>query len=221
MSFSIDTRKVLGRVPADRLAPIYERHDIAPSQGPKALLDEICLDGSNTIASMLRGWEGVRYEEIVGDVAEQLGLAPGEKKPREIELQILEFIIQKYLANATPEERENLSDVLKQAGADFNRMGAEIRNGVLTAGTLALLIRAVGQKVVAEAVGKVFLRIVSRQAAREAGKRAAAIAGFAIPLLNVVMIGWTVIDIAGPAFRKTVPTVIEIALLRMEHGEES
>jgi uncharacterized protein YaaW (UPF0174 family) len=34
------------------------------------------------------------------------------------------------------------------------------------------------------------------------------------------MIVWTVVDIAGPAFRKTVPTAIEIALLRLEYGEE-
>jgi uncharacterized protein YaaW (UPF0174 family) len=39
-------------------------------------------------------------------------------------------------------------------------------------------------------------------------------------VLNVIMVGWTVVDIAGPAFRKTVPTVIEIALLRLEYGSE-
>jgi uncharacterized protein YaaW (UPF0174 family) len=42
------------------------------------------------------------------------------------------------------------------------------------------------------------------------------VASYAIPLLNVVMVGWVLSDIAGPAFRKTVPTVVEVALLRME-----
>jgi uncharacterized protein YaaW (UPF0174 family) len=221
MSFTSETREMLRRAPGEQLAPIYERHDVPVGGGPKALVEEICLDGANTIASIFRGWEGVEYGEIVSDVAEQLGIEPAGRSPKELELAILEFIIKRYLENASPEERENLADVLKKAGADFKEVGAAVARGALAAGTLALLIRQVGRKVVAQVIGKIMLRIAGRQAAKEAGKRAAQLAGMAIPLLNIVMIGWTVVDIAGPAFRKTVPTVIEFALLRLEYGEET
>lgn len=33
------------------------------------------------------------------------------------------------------------------------------------------------------------------------------------------MVGWTIVDLAGPAFRRTVPTAIDIAVLRLEFGE--
>jgi len=221
MSFTTETSDVLRRTPKERLAPIYERHEVEAGKGAKALLDEICLDGANTLASILRGWEGVDYGEIVTDVADQLEVPTAGRSPLELERAIVEVIINKYLQNASPSEREDLAKVLKQAGADFSRMAAEIAGGVLSAGALALLIRQVGQKVVAQVVSKILLRIAGRQVAKEAGKRAAQLAGLAIPLLNIVMIGWTVLDMAGPAFRKTVPTVIEIALLRMEYEEET
>lgn len=220
MNFTYETKILLGRVPKDRTKPIYQRHDVEKSKGVDGLIDEICLDGANTIASIFRGWEGVDYGEIVGDVAEQLGIDTGKRSPRKLELAILEVIIQKYLENASPEEREKIAEVLGKAGADFERFGAAAAKGAFAAGALALLIKEIGQKVVAQVVGKIMLRIAGRQAAKEAGKRAAQFAGLAIPVLNVVMIGWTIVDIAGPAFRKTVPTVIEIALLRLEYESE-
>jgi uncharacterized protein YaaW (UPF0174 family) len=220
MTFTSETKDMLGRVPCERLKPIYERHEVEPSKGSNALVDEIRLDGSNTFASIFRGWEGVDYGEVVGDVAKQLGLTPGGRGARDLEVGILEIIIQKYLENAAPEERENITKILEQAGGDFNRRGADFAKAAFRVGTLALLIRRVGAKVVGQIVRKIMLRIAGRQAAKEAGKRVAQLAGMAIPVLDAVMIVWTVVDIAGPAFRKTVPTAIEIALLRLEYGEE-
>jgi uncharacterized protein YaaW (UPF0174 family) len=219
MSFTTDTLKVLRKAPPESLLPIYERHGIDPSEKEKALLEDVCLDGANSIASIFRGWEGVDYDEIVTDVAEELGIQALDRTPRQLELAILEFIISKYLENATPEERSDIAAILKKAGGEFNDRG-EILKGIFAKGALALLIRSVGEKVVGQVVGKIMIKIGGRQVAKQAGKQAARMAGMAIPVLNVIMVGWTVVDIAGPAFRKTVPTVIEIALLRLEYGSE-
>jgi uncharacterized protein YaaW (UPF0174 family) len=219
MSFTTDTLKVLRKAPPESLLPIYERHGIDPSEKEKALLEDVCLDGANSIASIFRGWEGVDYDEIVTDVAEELGIQALDRTPRQLELAILEFIISKYLENATPEERSDIAALLKKAGGEFNDRG-EILKGIFAKGALALLIRSVGEKVVGQVVGKIMIKIGGRQVAKQAGKQAARMAGMAIPVLNVIMVGWTVVDIAGPAFRKTVPTVIEIALLRLEYGSE-
>ena len=51
-----------------------------------------------------------------------------------------------------------------------------------------------------------------------AAKKSAQLAGYAVPGLNIFMGLLTLNDIAGPAYRKTVPTVIELALLRMLHS---
>ena len=65
-------------VPTDRLKPIYDRHGIEPSNAGD-LVNEICLDGSNTIASLLRGWGPVSYLEVVQDVAE-ISVATGNRQ---------------------------------------------------------------------------------------------------------------------------------------------
>jgi len=45
--------------------------------------------------------------------------------------------------------------------------------------------------------------------------------GAVLPFLNVALAGIALAGLAGPAFRKTIPTVVEIALLRMNVGSLS
>ena len=211
---------LLGIVPKERLQPLYERHGVEPSQGPKALADEIRLDGSNTIASLFRGIEGVAYLEVARDVADKMDVEWKENQKEEaIEQAILGKLISEFLEHATQEEREQVNQILEEVGEKYNNLSKDLLLAGLSAGSLALLIKQVGRKVVANVIERIVAWIAARQVAKEGAKRIAQIAGLAIPLLNAAMIAWTVIDIAGPAFRKTVPTVIEIALLRLEFGQ--
>ena len=41
----------------------------------------------------------------------------------------------------------------------------------------------------------------------------------AIPVVNVAMTAGLAVSVAGPAYRKTVPTVLDVALLRLEYGD--
>lgn len=206
---------LLGNVPTERLQSIYDRHGVKHSEGIEALVDELRLDGSNTIASLFRGLEGVPYLEIVQDVASKMGVEYTEtQKEDTIEYGVLGKVLEQFLENATPEDRQEIDRILSDVSEEYRD---QIWQGLST-GALAVIVNTVGKKIVAEVVRKIVFWIAMRQGAKGVGKRAATIVGLAIPLLNVALVAWTVIDLAGPAYRKTVPTVIEIALLRLEFG---
>src|SRR5262245_57664764 len=100
------------KVPKERVRPIYERHGVEPSHGFCELVDEIRLDGSNTFASMFRGFEGVSYLEVVHDVARKIGVKGVQDSDHEtaVEIRALEHIVRKYLEQASPEERERIAE---------------------------------------------------------------------------------------------------------------
>jgi len=204
-----------------RLRPLYDRHGIEPSEGTDALVEEIQLDGANTFASLFRGWAGVDYDEIVRDVATKVGATlHSDYDESDAERAVLDVILDRYLKGSSEAERERIVEALQEAGADVTDLGRAVRNGAWTAGGIGMMATGAGEKAVAEAVKRIVMITVGRRAAGEAARRAAAFASYAIPILNVVMVGWTIVDLAGPALRKTVPTVIDVAILRMEFGRE-
>lgn len=221
----IRLHRLLSSLPAEHpgLKAIFDRHGIAPWEGQAALVKEITRDGSNTIVSILMGQAESTYIDIVKSVAGKLRI---ECKSIEdeilIERRCLESVLNRYLTTAPDEERTHIMRIIDDTGEEFHieELSRKLKSGALKLGTLTLLIRQIGARATAQIVKKIVGRIIGRQVAREASKRAAQMAGFAIPLLNIVMIGWTVWDLAGPAYRKTIPTVLEIALLRMEFESE-
>jgi uncharacterized protein YaaW (UPF0174 family) len=213
--------ELFDRVPAERLQLIYERHRVQPEAGTAELVKRISLDGASTVVSALRKWRGVPYETIVRDVAGKMKVKTDHGESiGSIELSLLEEIVRRYLQNASPQEREQVREILQQAGKEHRLGLAEIARGSLAVGTLAMVVKRIGQHAAAEVVRWVVLRNAAQKVASEAARRATQIAGWAVPVLNVVFVGWTVMDIAGPAFRKTVPTVLEVALLRLEYAGE-
>jgi len=217
----IELAELLRRVPPDRLSPIYERHGVNADSGEHELVRKICLDGGSTIMSALRKWNGVPYAAVVRDVAGKMNV---RTEPSEevfsIEIKLLEEMIRRFLQNASPQEREQVQRYLSRAGSEHRIRMVEIARGSLAVGTVAMMIKHIGQHASAEIVRQVVLRSTAQKVASEAARRATQIAGWGVPFLNVVFVGWTVADIAGPAFRKTVPTVLEVALLRLEYTSE-
>jgi uncharacterized protein YaaW (UPF0174 family) len=215
------------RVASDKLKSIYDRHGITSEEGAAALINMICRDGANTIATLSRGMKGVPYEVIVRDVAKAMKV-PRESKSTvsSMEMAILEEVINRYLKKATPEEREEIAKLLTDVEDETWKKGIkeQIRNGAIKAGVLIALIKLIGKKAMIESVKKIILKISAMIAAKQIGKQVAKKAaqrtvGYLIPFINVILAADTVRDIAGPAFRKTIPTVIEVALLRLEYEE--
>lgn len=197
------------------LLQIYERHG---KTSPKACLDEIRLDGSNTIASILRGWNGVDYDEIVADVAKKIKVSDNEITDdyRKNELLILGKIAADYWSKLPPEERNKVAEQLKKLSNQYFDPKDLLNILKLGGNIVPYLLKTVGF----QATQKLFLTIFPQIFVTQAGiVGLRTVMGAFIPAINVLMGVWLLSDIAGPAFRKTIPTVATIALLRNRPSE--
>ncbi len=193
---------------------LYDRHGIIRGGSAATLVRALRLDGSNTLASLVRG-EGIGYDVLVHGVARRLKLdAPEGSDERLLEQAVLDAVLGRLFDTLTPAQRaEALRRAPRAATRDLARPQESPR---WVPGQLEIMVRDVGTDEVGYVVQQIVVRALGYGVAREAAKRLAGGVGLAVPLVNVAMIGWTVWDLAGPAFRKTMPSVVEIALLRLQ-----
>jgi len=206
------------RAPESDLQELYERHEVAAADGVEALVDEIRRDGSNTLITYsFRSGEGVNYDEIVKGVADTVGVKYDPTQitdEAQLELAVAQHLIRKYFDSLTPEQRASFQEHLDSLGEKYSDFWRQF----LEADAMAILalVQVLGSEVVARLLAQVIGRlIVIRGGTLIAGR----LVGLVIPFLNVALAVWLAIDIAGPAYRKTVPTVFQIALLRLQYGE--
>ena len=101
---------------SERLQPLYNRHGVDEDDGVDALVDEMCLDGANTIASLFRGWQGVGWAEIVRDVAKTLKVESAEDDDHvTVERKILDHLFRQHYESASEDEQRALDDALREA----------------------------------------------------------------------------------------------------------
>lgn len=199
------------------LEDLYKRHS---KYTPESLLEEICFDGSNTLASILRGWKPVHYDEVVRDVAEKIGIKSSvisQNNIRENEMLIMGKLIETYWNKLSDEERSdmlthihNLDKIAINPSVIFNilKLGGNI---------IPILISKIGIKATQQVVLNILEYIIARQAVLQGTKY---ILGMFVPLLNIIMNLWLLADIAGPAYRKTIPSVVTIAMIRLQFEVE-
>ena len=196
-----------------RLDVLFRRHGVDRSEGIDALVDEIRLDGANTIASAFRGSQGVQYDEIVQDVARHLKIPVTDKAPvAAVEQRIIEHVIGKYLSNADDETRAKVERMLASDPKANHPRTIDDLSKALAAGS-------VGTAALANLLPQL-IRSMPRFAAGFATAGAVTALWAALPLLNFALAGAALAAFAGPAFRKTAPTVVEIALLRLEYCQQ-
>ncbi len=181
------------------------------------IVHELRTFGGNTIANVVRG-AGVAYEEIVRDVASQLKVTTAKQATvEERELAILLKILDDSIKKMSPEERGALEDEFKRAGASTVNLSSGLpvaailaQAGVQLSGFLAYKTAAI----VANAVAKALLGRGLSFGANAALMRILGIAagpvGWAISGL------WTAVDLAGPAYRVTIPCVCHVGFLRQK-----
>ncbi|MBM4346103.1 MAG: hypothetical protein FJ100_22245 [Deltaproteobacteria bacterium] len=194
--------EILQRVQAkepSRLDSIFKRHGVAPGERTADLLKEIRQDGSNTVWLPFRP-EGVHYREVVEDVAKAID-AKVRATVVETEQSVVARVVELYYEKCSADERTQLDAALNEAGADAATLAA----GRAGAKAVSALIMGLVVKFGAKTVLKMVLRRLPV---------------VLVPGLGWLMTAWTVLDVFGPAMRKTIPTVVEIALLRMEFGDD-
>lgn len=188
----------------------YKRHAPDHTKYADLIAREIRDMGGNSFANVFRG-EGPAYHEIVCDVANKLDAPFNENRSvDEIEDSILETILKKALDHMSTSEREEL---LKEMG-DKGGLSA---GGMSTAAFIAIF-RAGGfysyqlTLIIANQIARMVLGHGLKLGTNAALMRGASIltgpVGWAITGI------WTAIDLAGPAYKVTIPCVIHVAMLR-------
>jgi uncharacterized protein YaaW (UPF0174 family) len=195
----------------------YKMHQGDHRRYLKEIKDEISKFGGNTLLNLKRG-HGVDYAEIVRDVASKLGAEVYGDATAETEWSILATLLKRSLEKMSAEEREEAQRELEQLGlkgVNWRAGGAAalvaaqfaIRAGGFAAYRLALVI--------ANGVAKAVLGQGLKLAANAGLARFIGI--FAGPVGWIISGIWTAIDLAGPAYRLTIPCAVHIAMLRLKH----
>jgi uncharacterized protein YaaW (UPF0174 family) len=190
------------------------------------LVEEIQTFGGNTIANLFRGG-GVYYDEILDDVCSKSGVKDYEGgSVAQRELKLLAKILEQTLENMAPEERrkteEQLREAFQKSGGAHADHGAGVpvalllaQGGVQVAGFAAYQMAVIVANAVAKMVLGRGLTLVGNAALTRVIGLVAGPIGIALTAL------WTVIDIAGPAFRVTLPCVCHVAYLRLKKQAEA
>lgn len=160
--------------------------------------------GSNDIAYWIRGAlgkkKGVSYREILEDVCDKLKVNYNKTISTEL---IEQYLLQKVLADAVEKMSPEEVDILC---ADFGLKGKQDMAHVFALGSpiyyraIILLVQALVKRM-GLAAASYFI----------GGRLLALLAG---PVGLVITGLWAAVDIAGPAYRVTIPCVILIAYMR-------
>lgn len=172
----------------------------------------LCEMGSNDIATFFRD-EPVEYSEVVFDVGKKLGAKVAiENSITKNERFILEKLFADTLDRMSPEEKRSLFENMNVDSSDipYGAAGTLITQVLLKqfGGFLVYRYAVVAANVVAEAVLGAGLSFATNAALTRT------IGAFLGPIGWIATGAWLAIDLAGPAYRKTVPAVIHVAYLR-------
>ncbi|WP_006786629.1 DUF3944 domain-containing protein [Thiorhodospira sibirica] len=194
---------------------LYKQYHPDHHQYWELVAAEIQCFGANTFATVLRGGKGVPYKEVLTDVCDKLKVNYNKNSSVEqIENNLLMKILTDALEKMNPEELKELAEAtgVKNTGS----VTAQTMVGVFQA-----VFRAGGFKsyqltlIIVNAVLKALIGRGLSLAGNAALTRTMAI--LTGPIGWVITGVWTAIDIAGTAYRVTIPAVIQVAVLRQKH----
>lgn len=183
----------------------------------KLIAEELQHYGGNTFANGLRG-TGVSYREILTDVAKKQKVNfNSNNSVEQIEQYILQSIMKKAIEEMSEEElKKFLTEI--DAGKTVGTKQA-MTAGALTALRLGGFTTYKMAVIVANAVAKSLLGRGLTLAGNATLTR-----GLSVVLgpIGWIITGlWTLFDIASPAYRVTIPCVIQVAYMRLKLQEEA
>ncbi|MEA2061687.1 MAG: ubiquinol-cytochrome C chaperone family protein [Thermodesulfobacteriota bacterium] len=195
----------------------YKTHFPDHSVYADEIAAEIQKFGGNTIFNILRKGKGAYYRNIVCDVASRLKAK--FDKTMEIDaieqlilFKVLEISWDKMNSNEKEFFLKGIMEDTKDTNISEGFPGALITASVIAGGAVVSYRLSL---VVANAVARMTLERGVSVAANTLLSRWISIFAGAIGLGITAL--WTIFDVAGPAFRVTIPCVLHIAMLRQLH----
>ena len=192
----------------------YKSDPKKPTSYADLIADEIRLFGGNTFANLARGGVGVPYREVVCDVADKMKVSYNKVSTVErIELLIVQKIFEDSIEKMTEEDRQKLIKDLGIRGIPVGSSATMIMQAIIKMGGFKSYQIAV---IVANSIAKFILGRGLSFAANASLTKIMSI--FAGPLGWVISSLWTLIDVAGPSYKTTIPCVIHVAMLRQKQN---
>lgn len=191
--------------------PRYKAHNPDHRQYWDLIAGELQCFGGNSIATIFRGGEGVLYKEVLTDACNKMKVNyNADASVDVIEMNLLMKILTDSMENMTPEQLQEIVKDLDLKTTDFSKQAviAALQAGVRFSGFAAYQVALIVANAVARAVVG---RGLSLAANAGLTRLMGVVAG---PIGWVLTALWTVFDISGPAFRVTMPCVVQVAFLR-------
>ena len=183
------------------------------------IINEIQTYGGNTIANIFRGGDGVYYREIVCDVADVLKVNYNKNASVEcIETYIIQKLWNDAIEKMTPEQRMKCFNDLGLKNCNLP-IGEALNSAAIVAFRLGGFASYKIALIVVNSVWKFLFGKGLSLAANSAFAKALSI--WAGPIGWALTAITTVIDVAGPAYRVTIPAVLTIIMLRQKAKFES
>lgn len=185
-------------------------------------MSEIRLFGGNTLANLARGSNGPDYIEIVQDVARKFGVKNVDTYSIiKLEEEIISTILRDVLKKSSGQEKIDIEKALEEAGLNKKDLSSLISGSSIAAllgARMAGIVTYQISVIVANAIAKQVLGRGLQFATNAAITRSISV--LLGPIGWIVTGVWTAIDIAGPAYRVTVPCVLHVAMLRQKRISE-
>lgn len=168
--------------------------------------------GGNTIANYCRR-EGVKYREILQDVCKKLKVYFHDYESTEtIEKHLLEKVCMESVENMSEAELRNMAqelDIPVKNPRKYMLVAAMQmvirRGGALFSRIVTYITRMISRMLIGRSVLLIGGKMVNK-----------AIGVLSGPLGWAITAGWAVYDLSSPAYRVTVPGVIQVACMRMQ-----
>lgn len=169
---------------------------------------------------------GVGIDEIIADVSDKFGVKHRLVGTVEARLERLaKHAAEKTFFSLTPAQQRELFD---KAGVDKKIKEAFFDEFIYTKKFLPLLLKLAGPLITTEIIESIALSIAAKhignQVVKEVAKNIAA--RFALvewlgPIVWSLFVGSLIIDMQGPAFRKTIPIIVYLGIVALRDGPES
>lgn len=172
--------------------------------------------GGNTFANIFRGGVGASYDSILRDVCKKMKVRiPSCSSVEEIEVALLTKYCEETIGCMDIELLRELSLEIGVKPQNYNKQVVvaailiALRKG--SGKVLAPVISYIGSNITRILIG----RGVYFATAGVLGRAATALTG---PVGWALTAGWLAYDIASPAYRVTVPAVIQVACMRLKYN---
>ena len=176
------------------------------------IADELQRFGGNTLMNVCRG-SGVRYREILNDVCRKMEVYhTGRESTAYLEEKLLQKMCLTAVDNMSEEDLRAMTEELDMPTKNPKRyaMVAAMQLAIRKGGALFARIAAYITKVIARMLlGRGVVMVGSNTISKAIG-----IAGG--PIGWAISVGWMIYDITSPAYRVTIPCVMQVACMRMQ-----